>query len=413
MFRNYFRIAWRNLIKDRQFTLLNLIGLSTGLACTIAIYLWVSDEMHINKFNEKDSQLFQVMKNAEAPDGIKTDERTPGLLASSLALEMPEVEYATAVIPVSWFDKKGYLSRKGLQIAANGQFAGQDYFKIFPYRLIEGNKDQVLHDKQSIVISKELALKLFHATEHVVGKYVEWNQRDYNGVYMISGVFETPPANAGSQFDIVFNYALFLEKNAKLQRWGNNDPSTYVVLKKGTDIASFNRKLTQFITDKRGNSKVGLFVQQYADTYLHNQYENGAPVGGRAEYVKLFSIIAIFILIIACINFMNLSTAKAAARMKEVGIKKIMGASRGVLAIQYLGESLLLSFLAVVVAIGLVMLLLPQFNQITGKQLHLRTDPGFMLAIVHYTPDRNYLRQLPGIIPVRVQACCDTEKQEQ
>jgi len=381
MLRNYFKIAWRNLVKDRQFTFLNLIGLSTGIACAVGIWLWANDELHVDKFNAKDSQLFQVLRNSQTPNGIMTDEHTPGLLATSVAGEMPEVEYATAVVPVSWFDKKGFISRKDQHITANGQFAGRDYFKIFSYRLIAGDKDQILQDKHAIVISKELALKLFNTTDHVVGKYVEWNQKDYDGLYFISGIFEKPPEHATAQFDIVFNYDLFLEKNAKLQKWGNNDPSTYVVLKKGTDLVNFNHKITSLIIGKRGNSKVTLFIQQFSDTYLHNHYENGAPVGGRAEYVKLFSIIAIFILIIACINFMNLATAKAAARMKEVGIKKILGASRTSLIFQYLGESFLLTFLAVVAAIGLVILLLPQFNQITGKQLSIQPDAGFILAL--------------------------------
>src|SRR5258708_6545096 len=380
-----FKIAWRNLLKDRSFTILNLLGLATGLACTILIYLWVSDERQIDTFNDTDSRLFQVMKNSKKSDGIGTDERTPGLLASTLATEIPEVEYATAVIPVSWFDKKGILSYQGHPITVNEQFAGPDYFKIFSYRLIEGDKEHVLSDRHSIAISNELALKIFNTTDHVVGRSVEWNQKDYSGVYLISGIFEKPPANATAQFDLVFSYDLFLEKNPKLQSWTNNDPSTYVVLKKGANADQFNNRIAHLLTNKNSMALSTLFIQKYSDRYLHNHYENGVPAEGRIEYVHLFSLIALFLLVIACINFMNLSTAKAVGRIKETGIKKVMGAQREMLIAQYLGESLLLSFLAAAVAIGLVMLLLPSFNQLTGKQLSLALTPDFILAILLIT----------------------------
>ena len=385
MYKYNLKMAWRYLLKDRPFTILNLIGLSTGLACTIVIYLWVTDEWHIDKFNEKDSRLFQVLKNSQSPTGITTDERTPGLLATTLAKEMPEVEYATSVIPVSWFDKKGILIYGDRHINANEEFAGQDYFSMFSYRLIEGHKDQVLQDKADIVISKELALKLFNTTENVVGKNVEWNKKDYSGIYRISGVFEKPPANATAQFDIVFNYALFLDKNQKLTAWTNNDPSTYVLLKNDADINSFNQKIAGLIEARVERSKTTLWAQKYSDRYLHDRYDNGAPSGGRIEYVRMFSLIAAFILIIACINFMNLSTAKAARRIKETGIKKVVGAPRFALVLQYMQESLILCFLALMIAIGLVFLLLPQFNLITGRQLSLHFTTGFVLALMAIT----------------------------
>jgi putative ABC transport system permease protein len=385
MFKINFRMVWRNLVKDRHFTFLNLVGLSTGLTCTILIYLWVSDELHTDKFNARDSQLFQVLKNSSTSAGISTDDRMPGLLAASLAREMPEVEYAVSVIPVSWFDKKGILSDGDRRVTTSEQFAGRDFFNIFSYRLISGDKDRVLPDKHAIVISDVLALKLFNTTANIVGKSVEWNQKDYSGIYLITGVFEKPPVNATAQFDLVFNYDLFLEKNPKLEIWTNNDPSTYIVLKKGASVAAFNDKIAGFLKAKDAHAKSTLFVQQYSDIYLHNHYENGVPAGGRIEYVRLFSLIALFVLTIACINFMNLSTAKAAGRIKETGIKKVMGARRGMLVGQYLGESLLLSVLAVFVAIGLVILFLPQFNQLTGKRLSIHPDTSFVLALLGIT----------------------------
>jgi len=372
-------------MKDRQFTMLNLFGLSTGLACTMLIYLWVNDELQVDKFNEKDKQLFQIMMNMETPNGIETGEQSPGLLAQALTKELPEVEYATSVITVSWADKTGILTYQGNHITATNQFAGKDYFNIFSYHFIDGNKTTPLSDKSSIVISRELAMKIFKTTQNVVGKSIEWNQKEYSGVYRISGIFENPPVNATIQFDIAFQYELFLDKNPNLQKWSNNQPATYVILKPGTDINQFNDKIAGFIKTRHDKSKATLFAQKFSDRYLQSHYENGLPNGGRIDYVNLFSITAIFILLIACINFMNLSTAKAIRRIREAGIKKILGAQRSTLIAQTLGESLLLAFLSTIIAIGFVFLLLPQFNLITGKQLSIPFNLNFILTILSIT----------------------------
>ncbi len=379
MFRNNIKLAWRYLLKDRSFTLLNLLGLATGLACAIMIYLWVDDEAHVDTFNDK--QVYQILKNAASPTGITTDDRTPGLLSATLAKELPDVAYATSVIPVSWFDRQGLLIYEDRRVTAKAAFAGADYFKIFSYHLISGHADDVLQDKASIVISDELAGKLFHTTDDLVGKTVEWNQKDYSGIYRITGVFEKPPTGATAQFDIVFNYALFLDKNPKLTDWANNDPSTFVLLKKDAGIAAFNTKIAGLVQARVEKSGTTLWAQPYVDRYLHNRYENGAPEGGRITYVRIFSLIAAFILIIACINFMNLSTAKAAGRLKETGIKKAIGASRAGLLAQYMAESLILSVLALIIALGLVFLLLPPFNQITSKNLNGHFTIGEALTI--------------------------------
>ena len=163
MYRNNLKLAWRYLLKDRSFTLLNLLGLATGLACAIMIYLWVGDEAQVDTFNNK--RVYQILKNAPSPTGLTTDDRTPGLLSATLAKELPDVAYATSVIPVSWFDRQGLLIYDDRRVTAKAAFAGADYFKIFSYHLISGHADDVLQDKQSVVVSNELALKLFAKNE--------------------------------------------------------------------------------------------------------------------------------------------------------------------------------------------------------------------------------------------------------
>jgi putative ABC transport system permease protein len=382
MYKNYLKIAWRNLLKERQFTLLNLIGLSTGLACTLLIYLWVNDELMVDHYNDKDEHLYQVMANHPGENGIKTINHTAGLLANALATEMPEVDLAVTVVPASWFGNKGIVGFGETRIKAGGQFISKDYFKVFTCPVVEGDANVLFRDNQTVGISRELALKLFHTTENIIGKTITWDHGQFSGSYAIGNVFEKNPSNAVEQFDLLFNFNLFVEKRPGMKHWGNSDPSTYIVLKKETSVAGLNAKLKTYLATKEKDSNVQLFAIRFSDKYLHGQFENGVQAGGRITYVKLFSAIALFILVIACINFMNLSTAKASGRMKEVGIKKAIGVYRRSLVFQYLGESVMMAFLALVLAVILLFVFLPQFNQITGKQISLEFDGRVILSML-------------------------------
>lgn len=385
MISPHLKIAWRNLLKERQFTLLNLAGLSTGLVCTLLIYLWVNDELHIDKVNAKDSQLYQVMANHSNDDGIKTIDNTPGVLADALASEMPEVEHAVSMVPASWFSNKGVISFGATHLKAAGQFVGKDYFEVFTCPVIQGEKESVFSDKQTIGISEDLAIKLFHTTHDIIGKTIKWDEGEMSGSYTVGAVFRSNPVNATNQFDVLFNFEQFVAKRPGMKVWGNSDPSTFLILKKGTEIGKFNTKISNYLKSKDKTLTAQLFAVKYSDKYLYGQYENGVEAGGRITYVRLFSAIGIFILIIACINFMNLSTAKASGRIKEVGIKKVVGALRSSLIFQYLGESLLMSFLSLGIAVLLLFLLLPQFNVITGKQIVLHFDVTLITVVLGIT----------------------------
>ncbi|SKB56617.1 ABC transporter permease [Dyadobacter psychrophilus] len=374
MIKNYLKIAWRNLLKERQFTLLNLIGLSTGLACTLLIYLWVNDELHVDKYNEKDDRMYQIMANHKSEDGIKTIQHTAGPLATSLAAEFPEVENAVTVLPASWFSDKGTVTFNDTHLKAGGQFVGRDYFNVFSCPVIDGDAKSLFRDNQTVGISYALALKLFHTTDNIIGKTIKWEHGEFGGMYNIGLIFKENPANATEHFDLLFNFDLYVAKREGMKSWSNSDPNTYVILRQEADSEGFNTKIKAFLTTKDKGTDITLLAVKFSDKYLHGHFENGVQAGGRITYVRLFSIIALFILIIACINFMNLSTAKASGRMKEVGIKKAIGAKRGSLVAQYLGESVMMAFLALFVAIALVFLLLPQFNQVTGKNIILDFD---------------------------------------
>jgi ABC-type antimicrobial peptide transport system permease subunit len=377
MLRHNLLITTRAFYRHRNSFLINLIGLSTGLACTFLIYLWVSDELSVDKFHEKESRLFRAMENRVGADGIRTSRSASGLLGESLATEMPEVEYALNSSAIQSYT----LSANEKNIKSNGQFAGKDFFKMFSYHLTRGNESQVLSDKNSIVISDELAIKLFNTTEDVVGKSIRFN---HDAIFLISGIFQKVPSNSTEQFDFVCSFEKHLEANDWLKDWSITATYAFVQLKKGVDVAAFNRKINDYIKLKTHNQVTHrtLFLKQFSEDYLLGKYENGIQAGGRITYINLFSTIAIFIMVIACINFMNLATAKASVRVKEVGIKKAMGASRTALVGQFLTESMLISMLSLFLSVAIVYVLLPQFNEITGKHLTLQLDQKLILSIL-------------------------------
>ena len=395
MIKNYLKIAWRNVRKDRLFTYLNLVGLATGMACTLLIYVWVSDEINVDKFNTN-SRLYQVMQNGDEDYGnVFTTAHTPDVLPKALKEEIPEVE-DVAIIKYPDLDgnAKGIITYSDASFKARELYVTDNFFDVFCYPLISGNKYTTLSDKSHVLLSDVLAMKLFHTT-NVIGKTIEWSRgntapKGINGLYTISGVFKVP-ATSSQQFDLVFDYGLYLSTTRHDISWFSSDPSTYIILKKGVNADKLNSKLKNFIKArfKEGSQERkwagSLFIQRYTDTYLYNHYENGAVSGGRIEYVKLFSIIAVFILVIACINFMNLSTAKAAGRMKEVGVKKVVGATRIILTWQFISESLLMAILSSAFALFLVWILLPAFRQITGKELSVVLSMKTVLSIITIT----------------------------
>jgi putative ABC transport system permease protein len=379
MSRKFFQFFFRNIERNKTSFFINLIGLSTGLACTLLIYLWVNDEMHFDKFHKKDSQLFLVMQNSKLTNSITTSEMTPGLLSETLVEEMPEVEYSASVS----YAGMPILSFKDINIKAKCIYSSKDFFNIFSFNLIEGNASQVLADQNSIVISEKLALELFNTTKNVIGNSIELG---HNKSFLVTGVFSNVPPNSSLQFDFVLSYEeLRANRTSSFFNWLNSNFYTYIILKKGTNSKQFNSKIAGLIKLKCGESYRSLFIKPYSEKYLYGTYENGKQAGGRIEYVKLFSLIAIFILVIACINFMNLSTAKASKRSKEVGIKKVVGASRKKLIIQYIGESIVLSIIALIIAVNLVLLFLPQFNDITGKKLQFNFDLSIILSVLGIT----------------------------
>lgn len=381
MLRHIITIAFRSFMRNKGSFLINLIGLSTGLGCVLFIYLWVSDELEVDKFHEKNEQLYQVIQNFESAQGIMTSTSTPGPLAKALAAEIPEIEFATAIS--NWEEiPKGILSHNKISLASSGLVASENFFEVFSFDLIHGNKKQVLSGRNQIVLSEELAQKLFPTSSDVIGKTLAWKNEWIDTTYQVSGVFAKLPENSTMQFDFVLGIEEEFENNDYARDWNGNYAETCLVLTKGSDLNKINAKITKLIRKKHtGRKTYSLFVQKYADKYLYGQYENGVASGGRITYVKFFSLIAVFILLIACINFMNLATARASNKIKEIGVKKTIGANRGLLIVQFLSESMLMALFSLLLALLVVNALLPYFNAVTAKQLSLHIDTYSLLAL--------------------------------
>lgn len=368
-------------MKDKQFTLLNIFGLSAGLACSLLIFLWVIDEISFDKFFKNDERLYKLMERINTNGDIVQVEESSGRLAETVKQNIPEVEYASAIAPARWFAQHT-LSVKDKNIKANVQYGEKDYFNIFSFPLVLGKRDEVLATRHSIVLSDELAVKLFGTTENILGSPV---QLDHDTTFFVTGVFKKMPVNSSQQFDFMLSFDYFKVIKTWVMQWNGSGPQNFVLLKKGTSVEAFNAKVKDIITSNTGDTTRKVYATKFSDGYLYNHSGDNAGAGERIEYVRLFSALAIFIMIIACINFMNLSTAKAARRLKEVGVKKVIGANRRQLILQFLMESYVLTAIAMIIAMGLAILLLPEFNQLTGKSIALHFNWKIAAAIVCIT----------------------------
>lgn len=373
MLKHNLLISYRSFTRFKSTFFINLTGLASGLACTLLIYLWVADEMKMDRFHEKGDRIYQVLQHNRWGAEVQTMTNTPRLLSSSLKADFPEVELSVSVND-DWADTPGVISFGETKFKAKDNQVDPDFFHIFSYELLQGNPDNPIPDTKSVLISDKLAAKLFKEGQDVVGQTLHWDQYDMSGDYLITGVFKAPPGYSSKQFELLFSEELLVERQSDYAGWESNNDRTYLLLKPGTDVAAFNAKIENYLKTKNDWAKNTLSVQSFGDRYLHGSFVNAKQAGGRIVYVRLFSLVALFILGIACINFMNLTTAKASNRMKEIGVKKAIGAKRHTLVSQYLSESLLLSFIGLLVALLLTNLFLGQFNEITGKQIVFSLD---------------------------------------
>ncbi|MDF2158133.1 ABC transporter permease [Algoriphagus sp. CAU 1675] len=368
MLRHQILLAFRGFLKHKHIFLINLFGLTTGLTTVVLIMFWVKDELSINRYHNKIDRIYSVLTNHNNANGLITIDYTPAPMAEALKEEFPQVELATGLSP--YIDGVMFESGEN-SMEAEGYFVDQDYFGIFDIDFLAGSKENALTGINSVVLSESLASKLFGSPAQALGKSLHWQVFDFQNEVEVTGVYRDYGDLDIRKPEYLLAFPYFLKMLGDGAHWDNFNSSIHLLLRKGSDVEQFNEQIHGFIKSKNAQSNVSAFVQPFGDTYLYGSYEEGKIAGGRISYVRIFSGIAVFILLIACINFMNLTTARSMSRLKEIGVKKSMGASRGGLFTQFITESLMLSLFALLLALLATFLLQPLFNQLTSKSLEL------------------------------------------
>ncbi|OKS87615.1 ABC transporter permease [Mucilaginibacter polytrichastri] len=384
MLKNYFKIAWRNLVKNKSHSFINILGLSVGLACSLLILLWVQDELGMNNFHKNGNQLYTVYERQYYDHKIIGQYSTPALLGDELKKVIPEIQYAANE---AWPNLNTFQVGDKI-VKLQGNSAGADFFKMFSFPFLQGDSKTALSSPSGIAISRKMATMFFGSPQLAIGKSIRYENKKN---FTVTGVYEDMPKNSTEKSDFIINWFSFMDENSWAKNWGNNGPNCYMMLRPDANAALVEKKLTHFLDNlnkdqKKGTFTVELGMQKFKDAYLHSRFTDGKADSGLIEYVHLFSIVAIFILLIACINFMNLTTARSVKRAREIGVRKVVGALRGSLIKQFIGESLMLTAVAVIFALLLVTLLMPLFNSITMKQIALPfSQPLFWLNLVAIT----------------------------
>ncbi|MDP4264628.1 MAG: ABC transporter permease [Bacteroidota bacterium] len=370
MIKNFLKTTFRNLWKSKGYSFLNISGLAIGIACAGLIFLWVEDEVNYDNNNIKKDRIYLVKMNSQIDAGVFTHSSTPGPMATALQAEIPGIANTCRKTE----GQESLLFGIGDKaVYASGSYAEPSIFNMFTLPFVQGNAQTSFQELYSLVITEKTAKKFFGDDKNVIGKAIRVdNKQDY----VVTGILKDLPENSSLQFEWLAPFQVFYQQNPRQQNWNNFGTTTYVELKPGIDPETLNKQLYNYIQQKQGTftSTLHPFLFNMKDWRLYDQFDNGKKTGGgRIQYVHLFSIIAWIILFIACINFMNLSTARSEKRAREVGVRKVLGAARKWLVLQFIGEALFMALLAAVGAVIIIALLLPFFNALVHKNL----SPGF------------------------------------
>ncbi len=377
MFKNYFKTAWRSLRKNKTFSILNITGLSIGMACSLLIALYVLDELSYDRFNTYADRIYRIDKQIKFGDFNYNGAGTPAIMGPTFAKDFTQIEQYTRLK-----SNPGIVIRKGNESIREDKviYADSTVFDVFTLDMIAGDKKSALREPHSLVITESAARKYFSSPD-VIGKTVLVND---TASYRITGVIKDIPRQSHFDFDLFMPICELTQSQDN--SWLPTNFQTYLLLKPGTDFREFekqmNRAMEQYLSPQlqsklniskdafdKGGNYIKCSLMPLTDIHLHSHLADELGINGSIQYVYIFSAITIFILLIACINFMNLSTACSANRAREVGIRKVLGSLKNNLIGQFLVESLVACFLSFVIAIGIAALLLSFFNQLAGKQI--------------------------------------------
>jgi putative ABC transport system permease protein len=374
MFKSYLKIAWRNLFRNKGFSFTNILGLTIGITCAMLILLWVQNELTYDKFHKNYDNVYQVIANRNFNNQMFTDRSMAMPLASALEKSLPQIKHAV----VTTYQQDHILAQGENKIKKKGYVVGDHFFDVFTWSFVKGNAAIALKEPNSIVLT-ESAAKSFFGNDDPINKVLKM---DNNLDLKVTAIVKDPPRNSTFEFDwlTTFNYNDEGTKGS-MNEWQNSSWNVFVQAAPGADSALLTKNITN-IKRAHGKDEISTyFVFPMKRWHLYSDFTNGINTGGIIEYVRLFSIIAIIILLVACINFMNLSTARSEKRAKEVGIRKTLGSKKKQLVMQFFFESMILTLIAFALAMLAVLLLLPAFNTLVDRQISLNiTRPFFWIA---------------------------------
>ena len=384
MFKNYFKTTIRSLWKNKGYSFLNIFGLAIGIACAGFIFLWVEDELNFDQFNTKIDRLYFIREHQKYDTYTATFGSTPAPMAPVIKAEIPGIANTCRI---DGLDTK-LITIGNRSMYAGGSYVDSSLFSMFTFPFVQGNAKSAFKELYSMVITQSTAKKFFGDEKNVIGKTVRVdNKQDY----VITGVIKDIPKNSTVQFEWVAPFQIWYDENKSwAQAWGNNDLSTFVELKPNVSPASVDKILYDFIQKREPKSIARPFLWSAHDWHLRDEFDasnNGVQTGGgRITYVHLFSVIAWIILLIACINFMNLATARSEKRAREVGVRKVLGSGKRMLIFQFIGEAIFMALLSAILAVIIMTLLLPAFNLLVEKNLVLGlNNPLHLSALIIIT----------------------------
>ena len=369
MIRNYFKTAWRNLINNKAYSAINIFGLAAGMSVALLIGLWVYNERGYDKFLPDYERLYQVQRNYDSNGDTLTFPTTSLRLADALRNEIPEIEY---VAESDWMGSHGLMVGDKKFYMRGGQTGG-DFLKMFRYPLLKGSSEKVLSNPYSIVLTQSTAKALF-GNEDPIDKTVRFdNKNDLK----VTGILKDLPSNSSLQFNFLVPFSYLEQTNPGIKAnrngsFGNNSYQQFVKLKPGVSFAQVSAKIRNIEHIEKDNTNAMnsfVILQPLQNWHLYSKFINGKETGGFLEYVRMFTLIGALVLLIACINFINLTTARSEKRAREVGVRKAIGSRRKDLILQFLAESFLLTFIAFLFSVAFVQLALPFFNSLTGGKL--------------------------------------------
>jgi putative ABC transport system permease protein len=375
MFKNYLKTAFRSLGKNKAYGLLNITGLAIGITCAALIFLWVEDELTYNHYFSNRDNLYKI-KDRQTYDGTTfTFDATPGPLAAGIKAEIPGIKNTART---TWGNRI-LFSLDDKTIYEQGLYVDSSFLTMFHLKFIRGKVSNAFSELYSVVISQTMADRFFKSSE-VIGKTLKVN----NGQdYVVTGVIEDLPSNVSFKFDWLAPFKIYEDQNNWLQQWGNNGVLTYVETDPNANIGSINKQLEGYIQTKSSGAIAKMSVYPMNRWRMYDSFVNGKEVPGRIKYVNLFSLIAWIILVIACINFMNLATSRSEQRAREVGVRKVLGAGKQKLIAQFISEAMVMSLISALLAIVMIYVILGAFNSLVEKELHLNlSSPVHILALL-------------------------------